>query len=272
MPKIVNLNECTSQIYIIDTENLYIFKIISLTLILYLVLQNSILAQGGPPMLTDDPVPVEKGHWEINNAFTLEHTSNSDIFEAPLEDFNYGALNNMHIKFEVPLIINHIAGSPTIGGLGKSSFGSKWRFYNNEKSKVSVSMFPAISFNILKSSSERGITDDGVEFALPFSFMVEKDKSSLVLEAGREFASKDQGGWIFGSLYNLEVSKKTEIAMELFDNSDYKLRDNEVLLNIGARFNLNKHFTLLVSAGNNFILHNAEENKFIAYLGLQLSI
>ena len=249
-----------------------IFKILTLTLTLFVVIQNSAFAQGGPPMLTDDPVPVDKGHWEINNALILEHTGNSDIFEAPLEDFNYGAFNNMHIKLEVPLIINHIAGSPTIGGLGKASFGSKWRFYNNEKSKVSVSMFPAISFNILKSSSERGITDDGVEFTLPFSFMVEKDKSSLVLEAGRQFSSKDQGGWIFGSLYNLEISKKTEVAVELFDNSDYKLRDNEILLNIGARYNFNKHLTLLVSAGNNFILHTSEENKFIAYLGLQVFI
>ena len=223
-------------------------------------------------MLTDDPVPVDKGHWEINNALTLEHTPNSDMFEAPLEDFNYGALNNMHIKLEAPLIINHVEGSPAIAGLGKASFGSKWRFYHNEKSKISVSMFPAIAFNILESSSERGITDEGVEFVLPFSFMVEENKSSFVFEAGRQFATKDQGGWLFGSLYNLEMNKRTGFSIELFDNSDYNLINNEMLLNIGARFNFNKHFTLLVSAGNNFILHNAEENKFIGYAGLQLSL
>jgi len=251
---------------------LYTSKILTLTFALFAIYQSLAFAQGGPPMLTDDPVPVDKGHWEINNAFTLEHTTNSDMFEAPLEDFNYGAFNNMHIKLEVPLIINHSVGSPTIGGIGKASFGSKWRFYSNEKSKISVSMFPAIAFNILKSSSDREITDDGFEFVLPFSFMVEKDKSSFVFEAGRQFTTKDQGGWLFGSLYNIELNKKTEVSLELFDNSDYKLKDNEVLLNIGARYNLNKYFTLLFSAGNNFILHNTEENKFIAYLGLQVSI
>jgi len=110
-------------------------------------------------MITDDPVTVEKGHWEINNAITYEHTASSDAFELPLEDFNYGLTDNIHLKYEVPFIILHNYGSRVIGGLGKSSVGAKWRFFENKKSKISISAFPAFSFNIPASSSERSITD-----------------------------------------------------------------------------------------------------------------
>jgi hypothetical protein len=223
-------------------------------------------------MLTDDPVPVDKGHWEINNAFILEHTSSANMFEVPLEDFNYGISGNIHIKYEVPLICIHNYGSPLIGGLGKSSIGAKIRFYNNEKSKISFSAFPAFSFNIVSSSSERGITDEGIGFVLPVSFMIQRNNSSVVLEFGREFASRDQGGWIFGSLYNIRVSKIAELSAELFGTSDYKFIDNEIFINIGMRLNLSKRFNFLFSVGNNFIVHNSGENKFISYLGLQVDL
>lgn len=223
-------------------------------------------------MLIDDPVPVEKGHWEINNGFIMEHSSGSDVFEMPLEDFNYGINSNMHIKYEVPFILMHESGSPAIGGLGKSSIGVKWRFYNNEKIGISISTFPAFAFNTLSSSSERGITEEGVEFTLPFSFLLVHHNSSYVVEIGREFSSLDQGCWIYGSLYDLRLSEKADIAVELFGNSDYKFTESEIFLNVGTRINLGKHFNLMFSAGNNFIYHNATENKFIGYLGLQLAL
>src|SRR5258706_8003817 len=153
------------------------FKIICI-LSFFLSANFSVHAQGGPPMVTDDPVTVEKGHWEINNALTWEHTSSSDAFETPLEDFNYGISDNIHIKYEMPIVLIHNEGSPVIGGIGKTSIGSKVRFYNNEKRHISFSTFPAFSFNILSSSSERGITDEGIEFVLPISFMIEHNNSS----------------------------------------------------------------------------------------------
>ncbi len=241
-------------------------------LTLFLIVKHSIFAQGGPPMITDDPVTVDKGHWEINNAFILEHTSSSDAFQLPLEDFNYGLTDNIHIKYEVPFMLIHNTGSPVIGGFGKSSIGAKIRFYNNEKSKISLSVFPAFSFNTISSSSERGITDAGIEFVLPVSFLIERNNSAIVLEAGREFTSRDHGGWLFGSLYNIKISNRAELSAELFGNSDYKFISNEILFNIGTRINLSKHFNLLFSVGSNFILHTGPEDKFIGYLGLQLDL
>lgn len=248
------------------------FKIFFVILLLLFIKHDIIFAQGGPPMLTDDPNPVEKGHWEINSAFTLEHSHEiGDEFEVPLEDFNYGLSNSIQLKYEVPFILKHTFGSTIIGGLGKSNLGVKWRFLNNEKSEISISAYPQFIFNNLSSSTERGITEEGIELFLPIEFLKEFDNYSIDVELGRELESKDQGEWRFGLLYDRTLSKKVELASEVYEISDYTFKNNELFLNIGSRIILNDNFKLLFSVGNNFIIHNSDENKFIGYLGLQLT-
>src|SRR5690349_5051062 len=68
-------------------------------------------ALAGPPLITDDPDPVEKGHWELNIPYTLD-VSGRDAngkrtwaHEAPLIDLNYGILDFAHAKIEVPFAI-----------------------------------------------------------------------------------------------------------------------------------------------------------------------
>ena len=36
---------------------------------------ENVLAQGGPPLVTDDPETPGDGHWEVNLAATGDHTS-----------------------------------------------------------------------------------------------------------------------------------------------------------------------------------------------------
>src|SRR3954454_20216859 len=62
-------------------------------------------AQGGPPLLTDDPGTAEYKHWEINLAVKPEVHQNFSDFEVPLADFNYGATDHTQLKFEIPLIM-----------------------------------------------------------------------------------------------------------------------------------------------------------------------
>jgi len=58
-------------------------------------------AQGGPPLLTDDPGTAEYKHWEINLAVLPEIRHVSRNFELPLADFNYGANEHTQLKFEI---------------------------------------------------------------------------------------------------------------------------------------------------------------------------
>jgi hypothetical protein len=50
----------------------------------------SALAQGGPPMVTDDPGTPGDGHWEINLGATATRTPGRWEVAAPDADVNYG--------------------------------------------------------------------------------------------------------------------------------------------------------------------------------------
>src|SRR5438105_5173448 len=81
-------------------------------------------AQGGPPLLTDDPGTAQYKHWEINLAVLPEVHQNFADFELPLADFNYGATDHTQLKFEIPLVMRTSdAGTHAEGGDG--DFGAK---------------------------------------------------------------------------------------------------------------------------------------------------
>jgi hypothetical protein len=49
-----------------------------------------VLAQGGPPLITDDPDTHGPGHWEINIAALREKTHSERRVEVPRVDLNDG--------------------------------------------------------------------------------------------------------------------------------------------------------------------------------------
>ena len=84
--------------------------------------------QGGPPMITDDPGTVEKGHFEINTGITAEHNISESLYEFPFIDINYGISVRQHINFEVPFVSKYFKGVETQRGIGKFGIGTKFRF------------------------------------------------------------------------------------------------------------------------------------------------
>jgi hypothetical protein len=80
------------------------------TLIL-LSLPVSALAQGGPPMITDDPDTPGPGYWEINLAGITEKSQSERRYEAPTADINYGVGKRIQLKFEIPWVGSSFAPS-----------------------------------------------------------------------------------------------------------------------------------------------------------------
>jgi hypothetical protein len=227
------------------------------------------LSQGGPPMITDDPYPVEKNHMEINLGLTGEFLNLTQIYEIPLVDCNYGINDRMHLKFEAPILMNHQNGGSE-AGLGKSSIGVKWLIYENKKSEFGFGIFPAVDFNISNSSVERGLSERGVQFILPVSFMKTIGKSDIVLQIGRVFSSGDNGEWHYGFLAGFTVSRKVETAIELTGNLRPDITEHSSFLNVGLRFGLNKTITLLFSGGRQIISPEGEEKSTIVFVGTKL--
>ena len=222
-------------------------------------------------MLTDDPFTIDKSHWEINTGLVMQHTTDEAIYEAPLIDINYGLMQKLQLKYEIPLVIKHEHESTTIGGIGKSNFGIKWNFLEDEKTGIAIGIYPQLRLINSNQAVDRGLVDKGTEFFLPVSFQKTVDKHSFVLQLGRLFVMHDKGAWTYGLLYVREVSEAFELAAEINGSAAPSLEEAESFLNIGTRIKFSDTFKLLLSAGRNIIVHPDAENTFIGYLGIQTS-
>lgn len=99
--------------------------------LIYLLLPKMLLAEGGPPMITDDPDTPGNGKWEINIGLIEERDPLSKTFEVPQFDLNYGLGDHIELTYEAgPLIVDDTY-SPYCGqhaGFSNSLIGAKWRF------------------------------------------------------------------------------------------------------------------------------------------------
>ena len=82
-------------------------------------------AQAGPPFQTDDPTPVDLGHYEAYLFGTVDGTPVEIDSSGPAFEFNWGALPNIQLHAILPLgavvPLNHPSAAPA--GQGPATFG-----------------------------------------------------------------------------------------------------------------------------------------------------
>ena len=82
----------------------------------------------GPPFVTDDPEPVELGHWEVYG-FGAGTQVKGDIGGTLVgTEVNYGAAPNLQLHVIVPLAYDSPSGRPFVAGPGDIELGAKYRF------------------------------------------------------------------------------------------------------------------------------------------------
>jgi hypothetical protein len=227
-----------------------------------------ILAQGGPPLLTDDPGTPGDGKWEINLALTFEEVEEGGLFEVPLIDLNYGLGERMQLKLEIPWLVLDDANDSTTTGLGDLVLGSKWRFLDDEKAGVSASVYPQLGLNTVESSADRGLVERGTELFLPMEFRRDFGFLDVNVELGYALREACDDEWVFGVAVGRHLSERFELIGEIHGTSDARLDDADAVFRVGFRAGLTDVDTLLFSVGSG--LASAEPDVSV-YLGLQLS-
>ncbi len=225
-------------------------------------------AQGGPPLLTDDPGTPGAGRWEINVALTLDRTSASREIGAPLVDVNYGWGERLQLKLEIPWIVADDDAEGRRSGLGNPLLGVKWRFLDEDKAGIAVSTYPQLGFNLVSSSADRGLAERETSFLLPVSAVKRIGPVSLDVEAGRLFRT-GEGFWVWGVALGHDFGRVEALA-ELFGTSGPEAADRQTVLNVGGRVRVGEHATLLISAGGS-IYDGEGSHHVLAYLGLQVA-
>ena len=248
----------------------------SLVLLLFLLavcvaaLPRRVVAQGGPPLLTDDPETPGNRHWEINVAWTLSQKQNERLFAIPLIDINYGLGQHIQLKAEVPWLVLRGRGAKTQSGIGSANFGVKWRFLDKDRHGFAMSTYPQLEIRTSASSVRRGLIEQGGELLLPVEISRELGSVTLNGELGYQVVQRDKDEVLYGLVVGDEINKRLELVGEIHGTAKRNFADNELIFNVGGRFKMSKHYTLLFSTGRSLRTVTGQPT-LLAYVGCQFN-
>ncbi len=185
-------------------------------------------AQAGPPFQTDDPTPVDLGHYEAYIFGTVDGTPAEIDTAGPAFEFNWGAIPNVQLHAILPfgavLPSNNPVYSP--GGMGQSAFGLtdmelgvKYGFVKQTRRRPQIGSFTM--FEIPTGSYSRGLGVGRVWYKLPI--WVAKDLGPWSLCGGLGYAVVPQTqyrNFLYGGfLVKREISKRLELSAEVFSHA-----------------------------------------------------
>ncbi|MBX3380670.1 MAG: transporter [Phycisphaeraceae bacterium] len=235
------------------------------------------LAVAGPPLITDDPETLPKGRFELNTAYTLTVSDSESgrtwYQEIPLFDLNYGLVDGVQLKSEVPLVVLDPAEQSTRAGVGDLSLGSKLRLLDEKATGVGLSVYPALSVPL--GSSSRGLGTGSCAFTLPAQIGKHffQDRLFIYADGGydRQYATDETDHWFLGVAAEYEIKERFILCAEV--HSDFGLQGgaNDTLFNLGVKYGLAEHATFIGSAGRSFDPQPDRGNDLQMYVGVQWS-
>jgi hypothetical protein len=227
-------------------------------------------AQGGPPLLTDDPGTPGHNNWEINLGYTIDRQPGDNNYETPILDTNYGWGDRVQLKYEMPYIYNSAGGGPLISGPGNSKFGLKIRFLLDEKLDLNIGTYPQLEVNNTSNSVRRGLVYNGPLFLLPLEVTKKVGPVDVDLEVGHWF-TQQKGYWISGLAFGHQATRRLEVLGEVYsDSTPAGERDNT--FDFGGRYRLNRNVLLIFMAGRSFSPPSTGQSQFIGYFGMQFQL
>lgn len=235
---------------------------------LWLIAVAGARGQGGPPMITDDPGTPGDGKFEINLAFAFEHRPGETSFDAPAIDINYGVGDRIQLTLQGGPVVLKRRDHGAIGGLGATEAAVKWRFIDDQRTGISVSMFPRTIFNLSESAARRGLAEDGTRFQIPFQFAKAFPGFDLDFEWGPLVSTVGPAQWLYGVVVAVDATKQTSLMAELHGTSRTNFSRDELAANVGVRYKLTDHCIFIGSLGHQ--LRSPETRALIGYAGLQL--
>ncbi len=237
----------------------------------------------GPPFLTDDPVPVDYQHWEINNYASSVFVKGASFTAAPASDINYGLLPNVQAHVNVALATSSTAGVGTSVGPADLEFGVKYRFLDAKPEDwwPQIAIYPFL--DLPTGEAAQGLGTGSVHGYLPV--WVQKDFGEWTTYGGGGYWINPGPGnrnyWYTGWALLRKVTDSLQLGGEIFHQTSSTIAapgtagfplgaKDATGFNLGGTYDFDKTYHLLFSAGTG--LENREiSNEFSFYLALQVT-
>jgi len=246
------------------TEVLYFLGLLAL----YLSIPLQGRAQGGPPLITNDPGTPGAKNWEINLAVMPVLAQHQRDIQVPQLDFNYGVGPAIQLTFEVPYVLQTVP-QPFRNGWSNSYPGVKWRFIDNKKG-WNVSIFPQMEFKGTAGAIKSGIAQSGTRFLMPMEIQRNVGPLELDFEAGYYFPIHGHEERIIGFAAGHNFTKKAELIGEVYNDRAMGTLPHDTTWDLGGRYGFHKGLIFLFMAGRSFSGNTSGQPNFLAYIGVQI--
>jgi hypothetical protein len=234
--------------------------------VVYLLLTSVTLA--GPPFITDDPQPVEYGHWELYFSSMQFFSSKEIDATLPHVEINYGVFPDVQFHVILPMGFVYADGNSNYG-FSNTEIGIKYRFIDETDDWPQVGMFPMVE--VPTASNEQNLGSGKPQLFLPL--WVQKSWGDFTTYGGGGFwynpGEENKNylllGWELQYNFSAMVMLGTEFTFQTADVVD---GSSDVMWNLGGMINFDSTNHLLFSIG-----HTIDgAGSFIGYIGYQLTM
>jgi hypothetical protein len=222
----------------------------------------------GPPYVSDDPEPTDKGHYEIY-LFTQGSSARDSVSGSTGVDFNYGAGDDLQLTAVLPREYERPRDARSVTGIGNIELAAKYRFLHKADIGWDVALFPRV---LLPSVSAR-VGDKHSSLLLPV--WVERDWDEWSTFGGGGCAI-NRGGrsrdfCLAGWAVTHQITPKLRLGAELV-HQGADARDAHAFTRLGAGLNydLSENYHLLLSAGPG-LEHASDTGDYAWYAALLLT-
>jgi len=204
----------------------------------------------GPPFITDDPEPVEFGHYEVYIASQYFHQFGGTTGTLPHFEFNYGVAPNLQLHMIAPMAYATGPGQPWNYGFGDTELGFKYRLLDESSKAPMVGIFPLVE--VPTGDASRGLGTGNTAVYLPV--WLQKGFGNWTAYGGGGYWHNPGAGnrdyWFSGLTLQCQITKKLLIGGEMFHTTSQAEGFGDITgFNIGAVYDFDEGHHLMMSLG-----------------------
>ena len=218
---------------------------------------------GSPPMMLDDTDTPGEGNWEVNFLFDGDLSRDSDTYELPAVDINYGLNEKIQLKYEGNYVFTRSAEYDGAGnrrttrarGLGDTTLGLKYRFYDNDETNLSLAVYPQVEFRTpgARRPEDGGVASPGTTWILPLLLTRDLGRAAITANVEVDKATSDPHATLFAGVgAGTRVTDKIAVLADIAGHDLNRSGDRRILIEVGLRRKIN------------------EKNAFVAALGFDV--
>jgi hypothetical protein len=222
----------------------------------------SATAAAGPPYFTDDPVPTNKGHFEIYAFADSLHNTRATSSDLGL-DFNYGQTPDIQLTAVIPLGYERPREGASARGPGNIELALKYRFLHQQEDGWDVAVFP----RVFLASASPGIGEQHASFQLPVWIGRDWDRWSTfggggcVLNHGGNSRDYCFAGWVLAK----QLRPGLQLGAELYhQGADAQDARDQTSAGAGIVYDLSERLHLLAYASGG-LQNAAAEHQYSWY-------